>query len=204
MIITDIKKILRPNTRVKFFAETRLVSKNPNHSTIVELLESGAHQYRWEISEDGLLFTSTATFDSLETYSTVETAWGIEHDSIYDRYRKLVGIPQLDHRSTTIVPYRQTGITQPFTCTTSYTFRANDPYIETFKGVMETWEGAANPHRISVTQDSNTVTVIYKYKNSEDFNLHYFADMRFVPLLHNHGVIRTIQYKLIETDINTI
>jgi hypothetical protein len=102
------------------------------------------------------------------------------------------------------VPYRQTGITQPFTCTTSYTFRANDPYIETFKGVMETWEGAANPHRISVTQDSNTVTVIYKYKNSEDFNLHYFADMRFVPLLHNHGVIRTIQYKLIETDINTI
>lgn len=204
MIITDIKKIVRPNTRVKFFAETGLSSTNPNCLTIVELLESGAHQYRWEISEDGLLFTSTATFDSLETYSTVETACGIENDVTYDRYRKLVGIPQIDHRSTRIVPYRQLGITQPFTCTTSYTFRANEPYIETFKGIMETWEGAANPQRISVTHELNTVIVVYKYKNSEDFNLHYFADMSFVVKLHDLGVIRTIQYKLIETDINTI
>jgi hypothetical protein len=204
MLISDIKNIFRPNTNIKFFAETGLSKKNPNYLIIAELKKSGAYDYSWKISNDGLLFTSVGIFDSMETYSTVETACGIEHDSTYDQYRKLVGIPQLDHRSRTIIPYRQTGIDQPFTCTTTYTFRDNDPFIATFKDSMEQWEGNNNPNRVSVTQDLNTVTVVYKYKNSEDFSQHYFADMWYVPTLHNHGVIRTIQYKLIETDINTI
>ena len=204
MIITDIKNIVRPNTQVKFFAETGLNKKNTTWPIIQSLLNSGQYRASWTVSDDGMLFTSIGIFDSLETYSTVETACGIEHDVTYDRYRKLVGIPQIDHRSTGIVPYRQTGITQPFACTTAYTFRDNDLYIKTFKDDMENWEGADNPQRISVTHELNTVIVVYKYKNSEDFSQHYFADMRYVLTLHNHGVTRTIQYKLIETDINTI
>ena len=204
MLITDIKNIFRPNTNIKFFAETGLNKKNPNYQVIQDLLNSGQYRYNWTVSNDGLLFTSIGTFDSLETYSTIETVCGIENDFIYYKYRKLVGIPQVDHRSTTIVPYRQTGIDQPFACTTTYTFRDNDPFIATFKDSMDQWEGNNNPNRVAVTQDLNTVTVVYKYKNSEDFSQHYFADMTYVPTLHNHGVIRTIQYKLIETDINTI
>jgi hypothetical protein len=196
MLVTDFKTIIRPNPAIPFFMETELFNKHEGAETVRKLRESKKMVYEYTISDDKLTFNSVAKFDSLETYSACETAAGINADFLYYSYRKSVGIPQFSDRSTAVIPYYQTGIDSPFTCTTSYTFQDNDLYKSTFKNIMENWKNSE--HRVSVIEDANTVTIVYRYNNSEDFSKNYFGDMNLVPTLYEHKVTRTICYKLLD------
>ena len=207
MVITETKVNTRPNTSVRFFItptatrpEIEKVREDIGQFTTVEQNgpnyakksnADGSMVYEVTVSDDGLVQTIKVTYSNLEIYSRVDTALSIALDYANKLYSETD-----DFVPPTGQQYIQTGIDQPFTCTTTYTYTDDTitayPLFDSFISVLE-----SSSNLESLTNDGTTVTAVHHYLNSEDFTENHWFDYRFVEGLHAGGVTRTIKYELV-------
>lgn len=189
--ITETKKSTRPNTSVEFFINSSALPANVIASN-QSLRSDGSYTTSANVSEDELTQTLTNTFTSLAAYSTVDTNISLYLDSEYIKYTA-------EHGFVTIArpdQYTQSGITQPFSCTTTYTFPTACAEIDTISGWIE-GQNETSHKLANLSVVGTTVTAVHNYSNSADFTLTHFSDFHFVTELAAAGAVRTIRYDLL-------
>jgi hypothetical protein len=187
MAIVDTKIVIRPNTSVPFYIDSGSPIRQAAYDAFEPLRASGKYSSVYTVSGDGLTQTAVITCADLETYSAYETILGIEFDCDYITYLEDNNFPMLN-KNTNPRPFTTTGIDSPFTCTTVYTFRENDPTMSIFASSV------GLDSTLNVTVGSNTVTVVKEYANSADFTDNAYVDLRYTQQLKTKGVTRTITY----------
>jgi len=205
MPIVETKKYTRPNTSVEFFNltdnPTLLASREDMGYTITEVEATATYSKKVNadgsmivertISDDGLLQTAKVTFSDLATYSHVDSCISIALDFAYKTYTETD-----DFVPPTGQQYTQTGIDQPFSCTTTYTYDSNIsstyPLFNSFINVIETSENL-----VSLTNDGTVVTAVHHYENSEDFTDNHWSDYYYIEGLNAGNVTRTVTYALL-------
>jgi hypothetical protein len=203
MAIVETKIVSRPNAGIPFFNQTSnsvLVALRAELGpfTIVSDTEtyykstnaSGSHIVERTLSTDLLTQTNKTTFDSIAAWSTVDGTTGIELDKEYFAYAEDNG---LTHPSTD--QYTLTGITNPFICTTTYTYdpTIDDVFFNTFTSYIE-----ASDKLTSFTNTGTQLIAAHTYTNSADFTENHWMDNSFINFLHGLGITRTIAYAMIE------
>lgn len=199
MPIVEIKTVNRADTNTAFFNDSNNAVSMQTKATIGYVLVEQTPTYlkvatpdgkivnERTVSANGLTQTNTTTFASLEDYSRVETAIGIDLD---DEYRQYIEEHSLDHSEN---QYTQTGINAPFTCTTTYSYTANTstlfPLFDYFVNALE-----ASEKLISLVNTGTQVVAVHEYENSEDFTANHWADFPYVHSLRTGEVTRTISY----------
>jgi hypothetical protein len=211
MAIIETKIISRPNASIPFFSQTDnatlLAAKTTmgsfNWVTNTETYQkgvnaSGSHIVERNYSSDLLTQTTKMTFDSLSTWSTVDSALSIALDKEYSAYvedNELIN-PASDSE---VAQYTLTGIDAPFTCTTTYTYNSNTltgyTLFESFIEVIE-----ASDKLTGFTNTGTQLVAVHTYTNAADFTENHWRDFNFVTSLHNGGVTRTISYALVSND----
>jgi len=195
MPIVETKVNIRPNTSIPFFAmpDEEGRPKLVNNITfsgqvfIQSLRAGGGITSTITLSEDQLTQTIATTIPDLTTWSTYDTALGIDLDAQYSDYIMENNFTLLN-QTTTPKAYVNEGIDSAFSQTTTYTFTPGDPVMTIFASAI------ALDTSINVTVGSRTVTVVKNYANSEDFTTNSYFDYRYVTQLQKQGVTRTIQY----------
>jgi hypothetical protein len=211
MAIVETKKSVRPNPTVEFFNQTNnaalIQSREDCGYVFTEVESTGTYLKRTNadgsvvnefiISNDGLLQTTISTFSNLTAYSLVDTAKGIALDYEYkqyiegENYGSLISAELNGQKQ-----YTQTGIDQPFSCTTTYTYGANIsstyPLFDSFVAVIE-----YSDKLHSLVNNGSSVVAVHHYLNSEDFTENHWDDYKFIEALHTGGVTRTISYAMI-------
>lgn len=189
MPIVETKIVTRPNTGVLFYNQNNtnpiLVSYRADATS---KLLAGTYSHHSVISDDGLTQTNTHTFADIETYNYIENLLTVAFDADYYAYAVT---NQLGHPSSG--QYTQTGITQPFSCTTVYTFNPED--IDMFETMIDSLETSFCLE--SFTNTGSVVTAVHHYANSEDFTENHWKDFTYVPYLNAEGVTRSITYALL-------
>jgi hypothetical protein len=202
MAITETKVQVRPNTSVPFFTELGMSGSIPVFTEVLTQTESLRTAGKFistpaTVSDDGLTQTKVQTFDSLETYSQIDTFLSIALDAAFRDY-----VASNDFTSFTANPrtgqYTQSGIDQPFTCTTTYTFL--DLSHATLKntlinGINLCAKSSSKIKTLDVT--NTTVVAVHQYNNSADFTATHWNDFEGVSELNSAGVTRTIKYELV-------
>jgi hypothetical protein len=211
MAIVETKIVIRTDTSIPFFSQTENPARLDSTEAIALALSphtiltdtstylkstnaSGSHVVERMYSDDLLTQTSKSTFDSLETFSTVETCIGIALDHAYSVYAQDNGFT---HPATG--QYSLTGIDAPFSCTTTYTYSSNilDTYtlFDSFIDVIE-----SSDKLTSFTNTGTQLIAVHTYNNAADFIETHWRDFMFVSSLYNSGVTRTIEYALVGSD----
>jgi hypothetical protein len=189
MPIVETKTVTRPNTSVDFFNESNDPVRLTIKTQLQPLVDAGKYTLTKNVSGDGLTQTNVATFDSLDTYSQVDTILGVELDYAYFNYSEL---HLFDHPSS---QYSQTGIDAMFTCTTTYTFSpevlSSNTKLQSFFYYLET-----TPKLISCVNTGTQVIAVHQYNNSVDFTSQHWKDFGFAELLHDCAVTRTLSYAM--------
>ena len=148
MAIVETKIVSRPNTSIPFFNQTsnsiitQVRNAYPGPYTVEsdtstyykQTNGSGSHIVERTYSSDLLTQTNKMTFDSVATWSAVDSATSIALDKEYFAYAESNG---LTHPTTS--QYSLTGIGAPFSCTTTYTYDANidDSFFNIFISSLE-------------------------------------------------------------------
>jgi hypothetical protein len=208
MAIIETKLVTRPNTSKNFFNESSdpafLEVKSqikdafgPYKPTVTESNYSknenvaGTYTHERRISDNGLLQTSTATFNNLSMYSTYDSTFGIALDYAYKLY-----VEGEDFVPPTGPQYTLTGIDAPFSCTTTYTYNSNTetnyPLFESFITTLE-----YSDKLVSFTNSGTAITVVHHYQSSEDFTNNHWIDYTYISGLYAGGVTRTIAYAML-------
>lgn len=207
MAIVETKIVSRPNASIPFFTQTedpaRLAAKEAvgaaigAHTIVTDTPTylkstnaSGSHIVERMYSDDLLTQTSKVTFDSLATFSTVDSLTNIALDRAYSIYTQDNGFT---HPVTG--QYSLTGIDAPFTCTTTYTYSsdfANGYFFEIFVGCIE-----ASDKLTSFINTGTQLIAVHSYTNASDFTQDHWRDFSFVGALYDSGVARTIAYAMI-------
>jgi hypothetical protein len=206
MTITETRFQHRPTTDVPFFnSSLNLPVLTAWISSLQPYLTAGTVTKNVTVSSDGLDQTSVFTYDSLETFSAVDTLRSIEESNEYVNYTRTNGLieldsTQLDNRRQT---YQLTGIDQPFTVTTTYTFPPVNPeqysptqIVAVFSNALETFATGLDKKK-NIILDEDVVTIIHQYDNASDFTDNCYNDLFFVPQLATAGATRTIEYALV-------
>lgn len=191
MIITESKIVTRPNTSKPFFNE---IAPMPAPMAAVSdairpFVENGSVSAMVStLSADGLVQTNTRTFSSLEIYSQVDTLFSIALEHALGQY-----YDGEEFVLTSGNQYTQSGINQPFTCTTTYTYPTNIvelyPLFNSFVSIIE--------YSDKLTAFSNTGTQLiatHTYDDSEDFTENHWYDYTYIGALFAGQVTRTIAY----------
>lgn len=190
MAIVETKSVTRPNTSVVFFNETNAPTRLAVKAATESYIADGKYTIAKNVSGDGLTQTTVTTYDSLATFSEIDSILGIDLDAAYTVYAQANslthGTPQ----------YSLTGIDAPFTCTTTYIYGANTgslyPNFESFINVIE-----ASNALISFTNTGTQLIAVHQYDNSADFSANHWQDFTYVSSLNTAGVTRTIEYALV-------
>lgn len=207
MAIVETKIVSRPNTSIPFFTQTENPARLDSKAAVAEALSphtflvntesyqkstnaSGSHVIERMYSDDLLTQTSKITFDSLETFSIVETCIGIALDRAYSVYSQDNGFT---HPSTG--QYSLTGIDAPFTCTTTYTYSSDfaaSHFFEIFVSCLE-----VSDKLTSFTNTGTQLIAVHTYTNAGDFTENHWRDFSFIGALYDSGVTRTIAYAMV-------
>jgi hypothetical protein len=205
MPIVETKIAVRPNITIPFFSQTDLpsvVAVREAFGTITWIVDTelyqkgvyhdGAHIIERFYSEDLLTQTSKVTFDSLETWSTVDTAVGIELDKDYVIYTR-----ENEFIAPTSGQYTLTGIDVPFTCTTTYNYDSDTVtkyplFNDGFINVIE-----SSDKLTAFTNTGTQLIATHTYDNADDFTENCWRDISFVTSLYEGGVTRTIAYAMV-------
>jgi hypothetical protein len=196
MLITEIKTNIRPDASVPFFNQSGDSLHVSTLASIQSFKDAGKYVITSVISDDGLTQTNTNSFDSFETYSQVDTAFGIDLDFAYLTYIKNNNFVQHDWTSVAgrRAGYTQTGINQEFKVTTTYTFPSGSSDFEKlFADALTSYEQFDNQVDLVILESG--IQVVHQYSNSADYTDFCFNDMFYVPQLHAAGVTRTIKYE---------
>jgi hypothetical protein len=207
MAIIETKIVSRPNTGTPFFSQTdnaELVASKAilGPFTFINNTEtyqksanaSGSHVIERTYSTDLLTQTNKMTFDSIATWSTVDSATGIALDKEYFAYAETNGLTH-----PTIGQYGVTGIDASFTCTTTYNYNDSTltgyPLFDSFIDVIE-----SSDNLTSFTNTGTQLIAVHTYTNAANFNQNHWRDGTFVTALHTGGVTRTIAYAMVGND----
>lgn len=202
MPIVETKIVNRPDTSVLFFSDTdNYISLRTKETIGYEIVEQTPTYIKYIgtkvkitgeriFTNNGLTQTYITTFDSLEDYSQVDTLIGIDGDVEYLKYVEDHGLTHPENQ------YTQSGIAQPFTCTTTYNYTPETatlyPLFNYFINVIE-----ASEKLISLVNTGSQIVAVHEYQNSEDFTADHWADFAFVKQLYTGNVTRTITYALL-------
>lgn len=183
--ITDKKIFTRPHAGVVLQMDSGSALMTALINTKNAFIAAGNLTFNSETSADGITTTNTLTFNSLEAFSAYDTAIGIDFDAEFMDSYASIGI---------VGQWVQSGINQPFTCTTVWNFptttAAHDQLVNSIQE-----DPAKKLTNLSVT--ATAITAVHTYDNSEDFNSTFFYDAPLAPALHSAGVTRTISYALV-------
>ena len=118
MPIVETKIDIRPSTSVDFFAmpDENGLPVGPSHSgqaLLRSMREAGQYTQSITLSSDELTQTIVTTIPDLATWSTYDTALGIELDSAYNDYLTANNFTVLT-QSTTPKAYNCTGVDSEF------------------------------------------------------------------------------------------
>ena len=194
MPITETKAVSRSTDTIPYFNDTISMP-----SWIAELTAAGKLSKIITNSDDNLTQTRVITFADFDTYNRVETELlTVEWD-----YNFLTYIANTN--GTVPRTYTQTGIEQPFTCTTVYTFpeaglAMHEALISTINN-----DNRSLSKLLTLDHTDTIVTAVHKYDNSKDFTATCWTDVmhrtgveKSLPAeLHEAGVTRTIEYKFV-------
>lgn len=201
MLIAETKTVSRPDTSVLFFNDTDnpvllqiraevgyvLIERTANY--LKSATPDGKVVSERNITNNGLTQTTVTTFASVEDYSRVDTIMGIAVDHEYGQYTEEVGLTHEWNQ------YLQTGIDQPFTCTTTYTYTPETstlyPMFDYFVTIAE-----SSDKLVSLVNTGTQVIAVHKYQNSEDFTDNHWKDFVYIEQLNTGGVTRTITYAI--------
>ena len=207
MAIVETKITVRPSTSVPFFN----LSNNPvliavraqigaSSFTVLENTasyykctnSSGSFIHERLYSEDQLTQTEKSTFDSLTTWTSMDTLMSIELDNEFITYTtENEFVPPSGNQ------YTLSGISAPFTCTTTYTYNpatvtTNYPQFNDFAIVMESHDKLTG-----FTNTGTQLIAVHTYDNADDFTVNHWKDYNFITGLHNGGVTRSIAYAML-------
>jgi hypothetical protein len=206
MAIVETKIVSRPDPSIPFFnhinapivlafkAELGLVKTISDTDTYYKNInDSESIVVERTYSINSLTQTTRMTFDSLTTWSTVDSATSIALDKAYIDYAEA---NELTH---TTGQYSLAGIDAPFTCTTTYNYNSNTttgyPLFEGFIDVIE-----SSDKLTGFTNTGTQLIAVHTYTNATDFTENNWNDYDFITSLHNGGVTRTISYALVSND----
>jgi hypothetical protein len=200
MAIVETKITIRPNSSVPFFYQTSNPTLLAVKSAILALgfdtLENpisgapGSVRTERTISDNTL--TETSTFDTLTTWSAVDSIMSIELDYEFVKYST-----ENEFLPPSSSQYTLTGINKPFTCTTTYTYDpdtvATDyPQFDDFIVIIELHEKLTN-----LVNTGTQLIAVHTYSNADDFTENHWKDYNFIEGLHNGGVTRSIAYAML-------
>lgn len=207
MAIVETKITVRPSTSVPFFNLTNnpvlLAVRSQFDASPFTVLEDTASYYKSTnstgsfiqeriYSEDLLTQTAKSTFDSLATWSSMDTAMSIELDNEFIKYTtEHEFVPPSGNQ------YTLSGINAPFTCTTTYTYNpatVSDgyPQFNDFAILMETHDKLTG-----FTNTGTQLIAVHTYDNADDFTENHWTDYNFITGLHAGGVTRSISYAML-------
>lgn len=193
--IVETKISVRQTVSTPFFNQRRAPEKTvfiqPLHAEFADhmapFLAAGRYSSTFTLSEDQLTKTTINTYNDLECYNASENFIDIEFDAAYYAYAVTNNI------TSPANGYTQTGINQPFSCTTVYTFNPED--INMFETMIDTLETSFCLE--SFVNTGTVVTAVHHYADSADFTENHWKDYTYTPYLHAEGVTRTINFALL-------
>jgi hypothetical protein len=205
MAITETKIVSRPNNGIPFFSQTdnaellaakaamgtfNWTTNSETHQTGTNA--SGSHIIERIYSGDFLTQTNKMTFDSVDTWSAVDSALTIALDKEYFVYAEANGLTHLLDGQYTL-----TGIDTAFSCTTTYTYGSitDDSFFNIFLGSLENSDNLTN-----FTNTGSQLIAVHAYVNAAEFTTDHWADRGFINFLQENGITRTISYALVSND----
>lgn len=194
MVITEIKLVPRFDISTPFYNE-----QDPLPEVFVavsnqtrQMVEAGLiSPVTSTVSADGHMQTNTRSFYSLEAYSTVDSLFGIDVEHSF-----MIHAGDATELFGEQRQYTQTGIDQPFSCTTTYAYPENVlelyPLFNSFINVIE--------YSNKLEDFANTGSALiatHHYENSEDFSVNHWYDARYLEGMFLGRLVRTISYALL-------
>jgi len=204
MAIIETKIVVRPNTSTPFFSQTSNLAQTQVRDALGPFTvesdtatyykrtnASGSHVIEYSYSTDLITQTNKMTFDSIATWSTVDSATSIALDKEYFAYAEANGFTHPAGQ------YTLTGIDAPFTCTTTFTYDSNinDSFFNIFVSAIE-----ASDKLTSFTNTGTQLISEHTYNNAADFTQTHWKDAGFISFLYGLGITRTISYAMISSD----
>ena len=197
-MITEIKRLKRLDTTTVFFNESN-TTPSDSRSAYTAFKDNGKITVTFVTGDDGLTQTETTIYDSLETYSQVDTFKDISLDSAYFDYRLAHNFDTLERHDQ----YAQSGIDQPFTCTTTYTFPTGGQHSEILDLLVTMINDSNTDYNKlkDLTVNTDSVVAVHQYNDSVDFTPNHWGDLALVTMLQSVDCTRTIQYDLVSSDV---
>jgi len=194
MPIVEIRTHKRPNSGTSYWSESKLPELSAATAAIQSYITDGKLTLSRVNSDDELTVTQTLTYDSLETYSAVDTIFGIALNAEFVNYASANGITGISNESGA---YQQTGIDQPFTCTTTFTF---SPTATMSSGQLVSEFLVATIPGIRLTNmeiNPTSIVATFQFENSADYSTNAWLDVTYCVDLHAAGVTRSYSYSLV-------
>ena len=189
MPITETRTHTRPSTTTTLWSDSTGPALSAAMTAIQPYRDSGALILARTLSDDQLTITQTLTYRDLETYSAVDTIFGIALNAEAVNYATANGITNGD--------YQQTGIDQLFTCITTYRFSPtatmpNGQSISEF--LLAT---IPRPRLTDIQVNADSVVATFQFGNSADYLTNSWIDVPYCVDLHAAGVTRSYNYSLV-------
>ena len=184
--VTETKVFTRTSTNVGWPISIGTAAMNTFSTKKQAYLTAGNVTQTENLSGDGLTNTFVYVYNNLTTYSNFDTELNVALDSDFVTYA--------DSSSINCVQ-TQSGISQPFTCTNTYTFpTAGAPVHDALSTELS---NNTNGKLSNLVVTSTSITSIHTYNDSADFSSNYWKDLPFTKDLHTAGATRTITYALV-------
>ena len=205
MAIIETKITARSSIDVPFFNNSATPAVLAMRQFLDSSTELGVLTRVKEESDDGLVQVTITTMESIDVFAQYENMLSIEHYAELQTYNELYNaVPVGSDLFNTLIALAHnitslknlTGITSPFTCTTTYSYSDNTielyPLFESFIEVIE-----SSNNLISFTNSGSQLIAIHQYSDSTDFMQNQWADSYVARSLFNAGVTRTVTCSLV-------
>lgn len=190
MPIIETRTHTRPSTTTALWSDSTGPALSAATTAIQPYIDNGTLTLTRTVSDDQLTITQTLTYSDLETYSAVDTIFGIALNAEFLNYATVHGI------SNEAGTYQQTGIDQHFTITVSYNFAAGTvvdgyPLVDFLPPKID------SPHLQDLSVGETNITATFLYFHSDDYTQNAWSDLQLVERLHAAGVTRTLSYSFV-------
>jgi hypothetical protein len=190
MSIIEYMNYFRKDTLSEFYLDVH------PRTHILPYIENGTITQSQHVSEDGLVKTSVTRYKNLEDFNAIVNLNRLELRNQIFEFNKETNAPKKSPAET----YKLVGINQPFKLTTTYTFPENSAYQSIFVNNVRNslvTDGRFELHGVELIENGQTITIIEKFKDSNEYTTIRFADGYWVPQLYKMNVTKHLNYELI-------
>ena len=192
--IVETKVMCRADTSTPFY---QMTAEAAAYRYSGPLLDDGSYSETRVLSEDGLTYTLTYTYNNLTTYSIV--------GSLQADYRIKFLQYYTDTNFAFVPPHRrrtQNGLAVPFTVVTTYNFAGATELVAAAISELSAMKCISQLScALSIHATSNSIVTIQQYNNSDHFT--EFAHQDATGYIASHESVRSvfvnrsIQYALV-------